>query len=111
MEPTRRLFLSAMAAAPFAAAAGAGRLPIKKAVYWSMIRPANAPALDKFKMAKEAGFEEIELPTTPEKDKAEEMLAASKETGIRIHSVMNSEHWRSPLSSADPAVVEKSMEG
>ena len=24
---------------------------------------------------------------------------------------MNQEHWSSPLSSADPAVVEKSMEG
>jgi hexulose-6-phosphate isomerase len=24
---------------------------------------------------------------------------------------MNAEHWRSPLSSADPAVVEKSLEG
>jgi len=24
---------------------------------------------------------------------------------------MNQEHWRSPLSSADPAVVEKSLEG
>src|ERR1035441_5665702 len=39
------------------------------------------------------------------------MLAASKKSGLRIHSVMNSEHWRSPLSSGDPAVVEKSMEG
>ena len=62
-------------------------------------------------MAKEAGFEEIECPTTPEPAKAEEILAASKKTGMRIHSVMNPEHWRSPLSSADPAVVEKSMEG
>jgi hexulose-6-phosphate isomerase len=39
------------------------------------------------------------------------MLAASKKAGLRIHSVMNQEHWRSPLSSSDPAVVEKSMEG
>jgi hexulose-6-phosphate isomerase len=111
MESTRRIFLSTMAAAPFVSAAAPGRLPIKKAVYWSMIRPANAPILDKFKMAKEAGFEEIELPTTPEKEKAQEMLAASKTTGIRIHSVMNSDHWRFPLSSADPSVVEKCMEG
>ena len=39
------------------------------------------------------------------------MLAASKETGLRIHSVMNQAHWSSPLSSPDPAVVEKSLEG
>ena len=40
------------------------------------------------------------------------MLAASRQnTNLRIHSVMNQEHWRSPLSSADSAVVDKSMEG
>ena len=39
------------------------------------------------------------------------MLAASKKTGLRIHSVMNQAHWSSPLSSPDPAVVEKSLEG
>jgi L-ribulose-5-phosphate 3-epimerase len=111
MEPTRRSFLTTVAAAPFLAAAGPGRLPIKKAVEYSMIQPRTLSALEKFKIAKEAGFEEIECPTTPEQAKAEEILAASKETGIRIHSVMNQEHWNSPLSSADPAVVEKSMEG
>ncbi|HXB74801.1 MAG TPA: sugar phosphate isomerase/epimerase family protein, partial [Candidatus Acidoferrales bacterium] len=48
---------------------------------------------------------------TPEPAKADEILAASRKAGLRIHSVMNQEHWRSPLSSSDPAVVEKSMEG
>lgn len=100
-----------MAAAPLAAAAAPGRLPIKKAVEFSMIQPAAAPALDKFQIAKDAGFEEIECPTITDQAKAEEILAASKKTGVRIHSVMNQEHWRSPLSSADPAVVEKSMDG
>ncbi len=76
-----------------------------------MIQPGNLPALDKFQIAKDAGFEEIELPTMTDQAKAEEALAASKKTGIRIHSVMNQEHWRSPLSSSDPAVVERSMEG
>jgi len=73
--------------------------------------PGSMPVLDRFQLAWDCGFEEIECPTTPEQDKAEEMLAASRKTGLRIHSVMNAEHWRSPLSSADPAVVEKSMEG
>ncbi len=73
--------------------------------------PRTMPVLDRFKLAKEAGFEEIECPTTPDQAKAEEMLAASKTSGLRIHSVMNSEHWNSPLSSADAAVVEKSMDG
>src|SRR5687767_14205867 len=112
MSTTRRHFLSTVAAAPFVAAAAETRLPIKKAVWFNMIRePASASILEKFQMARDAGFEEIECPTTPEQAKAEEMLAASKKTGLRIHSVMNQAHWSSPLSSGDPAVVDKSMSG
>ena len=73
--------------------------------------PRSLSVLDRFRLAREAGFEEIECPTTPELAEAEEMLAASIQSKLRIHSVMNQEHWRSPLSSADPAVVEKSLEG
>ena len=73
--------------------------------------PKALSVADAFQLAKDCGFEEIECPTTPEQSKAEEMLAASKKTGLRIHSVMNQAHWSSPLSSADPAVVEKSIEG
>jgi hexulose-6-phosphate isomerase len=110
MSTTRRRFISSVAAAPFLAAATPGRLPIRKAVEFSML-PRAVPVLDRFRLAKEAGFEAIECPTTPDQAKAEEMLAASKEAGLPIHSVMNAEHWNSPLSSADPAVVEKSLEG
>jgi L-ribulose-5-phosphate 3-epimerase len=104
----RTLLASPFLAAPFAAQAA--RLPIRKAVEFSML-PTSMPVIDRFQLARDCGFEEIECPTTPEQDKAEEMLAASRKTGLRIHSVMNAEHWRSPLSSPDPAVVEKSMEG
>jgi L-ribulose-5-phosphate 3-epimerase len=104
---TRRQIL---AAAPFLAAAAPGRLPVRKAVEFSML-PKTATVLDRFRMAREAGFEEIECPTTPDASEAEEILAASKQSELHIHSVMNAEHWRSPLSSADPAVVEKSLDG
>ena len=107
---TRRSFLYAASAAPFVRSAVAGRLPIRKAVEFSML-PNSLGIDERFQLAKDAGFEEIECPTTPDQSKAEEMLGASKKAGLRIHSVMNQEHWRSPLSSSDPAVVEKSMEG
>src|SRR5215510_7928376 len=110
MSTTRRTFLSSVAAAPFLAAAGETRLPIKKAVEFNMLRATNN-ILEKFQMAKDAGFEEIECPTTPDQARAEEMLVASKTTGLRIHSVMNQEHWASPLSSGDRAVVDKSLDG
>jgi L-ribulose-5-phosphate 3-epimerase len=111
MPSTRRNFLSSAALSPFLAAAAETRLPIRKAVEFNMLQPTSASILERFQMAREAGFEEIECPTTPEAAKAEEMLAASKKADLRIHSVMNQEHWRSPLSSGDPAVVDKSMEG
>jgi L-ribulose-5-phosphate 3-epimerase len=107
---TRRSFLSVATAAPFMAAAATTRLPIRKAVEFSML-PAALGVPERFQLARDAGFEEIECPTTPDHSRAEEILAASKKAGLRVHSVMNQEHWRSPLSSSDSAVVEKSMEG
>jgi L-ribulose-5-phosphate 3-epimerase len=106
---TRRGLLFSAVTAVAARTGAAARLPIRKAVEFNML--PKGPVLDAFQMARDAGFEEIECPTTPDQAKAEEMLAASRKTGLRIHSVMNEEHWRSPLSSADPAVVEKSLEG
>lgn len=73
--------------------------------------PTSIGILERFQLARDAGFEEIECPTTPDPSKAQEMLDASRRVSLRIHSVMNQEHWRSPLSSSDAAVVEKSMEG
>lgn len=105
---TRRTLLGVALAAPFADAQG--RLPITKAVEFNML-PKSLSAMEAFQLAKDCGFEQIECPTTPEEDKAAEMLAASRKTGLRIHSVMNQAHWSFPLSSPDPAVVEKSLEG
>jgi L-ribulose-5-phosphate 3-epimerase len=107
---TRRQMLAAVPFAAAVAAAPPARLPVRRAVEFSML-PAKIPVLDRFQMARDAGFEAIECPTTPDAAEAEEILAASRKTSLPIHSVMNAEHWRSPLSSADPAVVEKSLEG
>ena len=107
--PTRRQIL---AAAPFlgVAAAAPARLPIRKAVEFSML-PKELPVLERFQIARDAGFQAIECPTTPDPAQAEEILAASRKSDLPVHSVMNAEHWRSPLSSADPSVVEKSLDG
>jgi hexulose-6-phosphate isomerase len=73
--------------------------------------PESASIPERFQMAREAGFERIECPTTPDQAKAEQMKAAAEKAGIKIHSVMNMDHWKYPLSSPDPAVVEKTLEG
>jgi L-ribulose-5-phosphate 3-epimerase len=111
MKTSRRQLLFAAAGSLAAAAAPAPqRLPIRKAVEFNML-PNSLSILERFQLAREAGFEAIECPTTPEPSKAEEMLEASRKANLPIHSVMNQEHWRSPLSSPDPAVVDKSLEG
>jgi hexulose-6-phosphate isomerase len=100
----RRTFLSLAGALPAAAA----RLPIKKAVLLGML-PTNLSLTDRFKLAKEVGFEEVEAPQTDDQARAEEIAKAASDAKIRIHSVMNGDHWRFPLSSGDPNVVAKSM--
>lgn len=104
---TRRTFLAGAAATPLAANA---RLPIKKAVLFDML-PKSIPVADRFKLAADTGFEQIECPTTPDPRQAQEMKAASESAKLPIHSVMNMGHWKYPLSSADPAVVAKCVEG
>jgi L-ribulose-5-phosphate 3-epimerase len=91
-------------------AAAPERLHIKKAVEFEML-PAKMDIAGRFQLARDAGFEEIECPTTPDQHQAEEIKMAAEKTGLRIHSVMNMAHWEYPLSSADPAVVAKSVQG
>lgn len=107
----RRVFLgSSITAAALAATTPASRLPIRKAVLFSML-PASLTVAERFQLARDAGFEEVECGTTPDAAKAEELLAGARNASVRIHSVMNSDHWKYPLSSPDPAVVEKCVAG
>jgi L-ribulose-5-phosphate 3-epimerase len=86
------------------------RLSIAMAVEYNML-PTNISILERFQLAKDCGFERIECPTTRDQGDAEKMRAAAEKTGLAIHSVMNMDHWDYPFSSADPSVVERSLEG
>ncbi|HWR50465.1 MAG TPA: sugar phosphate isomerase/epimerase family protein [Bryobacteraceae bacterium] len=106
----RRIFLATAAALPVSAAAAGTRLPIQKAVYAGML-PRNLSWADKFKLARDTGFEQMECATEENPSVAEEIKKAAEATGIRIHSVMNQAHWKYPLSSTDPAAIAQSMKG
>ena len=101
----RRTFLAA-AAAPYALSAN---LPIKKGVLLGML-PKELPYPERLRLAREVGFEELECPTIRDQAEAEAIRSAAKAAGLRIHSVMNSDHWQYPLSSSDPAVVARSVD-
>lgn len=118
--PDRRTFLKSVAAGLVAAvpgpaggqSAGPGgaRGGIRKAVLISML-PKDLSYAERFALAREVGFEGIEMQTVAESAEAAAILEASKKTGLRIHSVMNMDHWRFPLSSADQAAVGRSVAG
>jgi L-ribulose-5-phosphate 3-epimerase len=83
---------------------------LKKGVVLSML-PANLSYKDRFQMAADVGFEVVQTPTEEDERKAEEIKQAAEKATIRIDSVMNMDHWKYPLSSSDPAVVEKGLAG
>lgn len=88
----------------------AARLPIKKGLVFDML-PGSMSVADRLKLARDAGFDVVQAPTTPGEREAEEIKRAAEAAGIRIDSVMNIDHWKYPLSSGDATVVAKSMEG
>jgi hexulose-6-phosphate isomerase len=83
---------------------------LRKSTLISML-PRQLSYAERFAIGKEAGFEAVEMQTISADAEAAEIREASAKTGLKIHSVMNSEHWRSPLSSGDPGVVAKSVAG
>jgi L-ribulose-5-phosphate 3-epimerase len=83
---------------------------VKRAVLVSML-PSSLGWKDRFALAKAVGFDGIEMQTMTDRAEAEAVAGASEETGLAIHSVMNMDHWEYPLSSADPDVVRRSVEG
>ncbi len=111
MSTTRREFVMTSLAL-----AGLSRLPlpappaVKKGLVFDMVSDKLSYA-DRFKLVRDSGFEVVQALTEPDESKAQEMKRAADATGIRIDSVMNVDHWQYPLSSSDPTVVEKSLNG
>jgi L-ribulose-5-phosphate 3-epimerase len=99
--------VAALRPRPAAAAASGG---MKKALYVSML-PKALGYRERFQMARDVGFDGVEVGTIADPKVAEEIKDAAAKTGLVIHSVMNADHWKYPLSSADPAVVSKSVAG
>jgi L-ribulose-5-phosphate 3-epimerase len=125
MASSRRTFLKSLAAVPALGTVTSGpavetvtagseqqarAAAPQKAVLISMLPKALSYA-DRFALAKDVGFAGIEMQTVSDEREAEEIRRASERTGLRIHSVMNAAHWEFPLSSADEAVVAKSVDG
>jgi hexulose-6-phosphate isomerase len=103
LRATSRASRSALAPPP-------APLPVKKGVLLDML-PAKLSYADRLQLARDVGFDVVQAPTTPDEHEAEAIKKAAEGANVRIDSVMNMDHWKYPLSSSDPAAVEKSLAG
>ncbi|MDH3650109.1 MAG: sugar phosphate isomerase/epimerase, partial [Saprospiraceae bacterium] len=74
----------------------------KKSLKFGMIKE-DLSILEKFKLIKELGFDGVELDSPHDLDE-NEILSAKAETGIEIPGLVNSLHWKKPLSHPDPNI-------
>lgn len=113
MAFSRRQFLQTSAAAGALVSSSnlsAAKLPARKAVLIDML-PKELPFQARFELAREVGFEAIEIPTVDDPAEAEAIKKAADAAKLPIHSVMNKDHWKYPLSSPDAEIRQKCKEG
>ncbi len=63
---------------------------------------------DKFNLIKKLGFQGVEM-DSPSNVNVQEAVAARDKTGIIIHGVVDSVHWRDTLSSPNEEVRKKDL--
>jgi hexulose-6-phosphate isomerase len=93
------------AASDDALPAASGSLTMKKAVKIEMVKEGGTLE-EKFRLLRTLGYDGVELPS-PNAWTVEEVVAASKASGLPVHGVVCSEHWKSPLNDSNPEVRAK----
>lgn len=78
---------------------------LKKGLVFGMIKE-DVSITDKFKIARDAGFDGVEL-NSPTEFSISEILEAKEKSGIILPSVINKDHWSLPLSDQDQEVRQK----
>lgn len=92
-----------------AAEATGRKRSLKKAIHLDMIE-GNRSVLDKFKLAKECGFDGLEV-NGPNEPRRNDILKARDATGVAIADLIDDVHWKDTLSDPDPAVRARGLEG
>jgi L-ribulose-5-phosphate 3-epimerase len=93
---------TALAGSSLALAAEAKKPKLRKAVKYGMIR-INGSVKEKFELIKKLGFLGVEI-DSPSNLNLKEANEAQAATGIKIHGVIDSVHWRQTLSHPDEKV-------
>lgn len=80
---------------------------IRKGVLYQML-PESLPLADRFKLARDTGWDGVEAPPIVDPAEAERMRAGAEAAGLRIHSVIFG-GWDAPLSHPDAAVRDRGV--
>ena len=80
---------------------------LKKAVKYGMVGGKGTPK-EKFELLKKLNFQGVEI-DSPSGLNLNELIAARDATGIQIHGVVDSAHWRDTLSHPDEKVRAKGL--
>jgi hexulose-6-phosphate isomerase len=113
---TRRSFLQAtgtvaagaVLAQAAAAAQDAAYPPLRKALQWAHL-PEKLSEAERFTLARDLGFEGVEIPPLADLDTAKRLADAAQGAGVKIHSIIFG-GWGKPMSHPDPAVVAAGKE-
>ncbi|MDY3553227.1 sugar phosphate isomerase/epimerase family protein [Gemmata sp. JC717] len=111
----RRDFLRTTAAAaaaltgPYLCGAEVKKPKLKKAVKYGMVRLEGGTHLARLELAKRCGFQGVEI-DSPGTSDLDALVKASKETGVAIHGVVDSVHWRDTLSHPDEKIRAKGLD-
>ena len=89
--------------------AGQKVVKLRKALQFNML-PRNLSNADKFKLAKECGFEGIEGSPMEDLESAQQLGKLALQAGVPIHSIVYG-GWDAPFSDPDPKVIEEGLAG
>src|SRR5262245_21869083 len=109
LRTTAAVTASAMTGLAASAFAQEKKPKLKKAVKYGMVQLKGGSHRDRLDLVKKCGFLGVEI-DSPGTANLDELVKASKDTGIAIHGVIDSVHWRDTLSSPDEKVRAKGLE-
>ncbi len=78
---------------------------LKKAVQWTNL-PKNLSEIDRGKLAKDCGFDGIEIPPLTDENEINKVMESAQKNQLQIHSIIYG-GWDKPLSHPNPSVAEE----
>ncbi|WP_236898197.1 sugar phosphate isomerase/epimerase family protein [Devosia sp. SL43] len=81
----------------------------KVSLKWGMVEEPGLSIIDRFLLLADLGFDGVEL-DAPNDLPLAEIIAARDRSGLAIPGVINSVHWKAPLTDPDPEVRRRCLQ-